>query len=501
MAEHPGFKLNWLLTSTALVVSNDAPMMVKLAAKVAKAIYGNRIQVCDGVDDHVQIQAAIAALPAGGGKVVLTEGLFNISAPIIVRPIYFIIEGQGWVTTTLRLTNGANCNIFEDTGAGVTFLPTFKNLYLDGNNANNASGSGIDMASGFCYDMKVQDCAIYSFAESGIYIDGGWAHYISGCLFEFNVYALWLDTGSECRVLGNKFLSNNWDIKAVVLYDSIIADNIFGSAAVKSIWILTSPQGLKITGNSFHDCAYGIWLAPGSIANLTIANNSFADIPDRTAIRLNSPTDNITNSLITGNTFHSCADPIYNLKAIPSIIFSRQHSDLFMDVLAVDAAHVRSNEDLSEAIPNTFTLTAQPDVPRTLSGHFDAHAQITAYTIVITGVDAKGNTVTETFTEAASPWDFETVNAYATITSIIMTARTGTGAGDTMDIGVTDVLGLSNKIYVTSDVYKIKKNAANAVVAVAQVNVTYGTYDMSVIGLAATDDFTIWYKSNLNIVW
>ena len=176
-----------------------------------------------------------------------------------------------------------------------------------------------------------------------------------------------------------------------------------------------------------------------------------------------------------------------------------QYTELFMDVLAVSATHVRSDEDLSEAIPNTFTLDAQPDVPRTLSGHFDAHAQITAYSITVTGIDAKGNTVTEIKTEEDG-WDWETSNAFATITSIIMTAKTGTGAGDTMDIGITDVLGLSNNTYSTSDVSKIKKNNANATVATAQVNTSYDTYDMSVIGLGAGNDFTIWYKSNLNII-
>ena len=184
-------------------------------------------------------------------------------------------------------------------------------------------------------------------------------------------------------------------------------------------------------------------------------------------------------------------------KIVP--VIEKQFIDLFMDVLAVSATHVRSNEDLSEAIPNTFSIDAQPDVPRTLSGHFDSHAQITEYTIVITGVDAKGNTVTETFTESASPWDFETVNAYATITSIIMTARTGTGDGDTMDIGITDVLGLSNVI-ATGDVYKIKKDNAPAVVAAEQVNTTYDTYDMSVIGLIARNDFSIWFITDLNII-
>jgi hypothetical protein len=178
-------------------------------------------------------------------------------------------------------------------------------------------------------------------------------------------------------------------------------------------------------------------------------------------------------------------------------IYSEQHIDTFTDVLGVVATHVRSNEDLSEAIPNTFTIDLQPDVPRTLSGHFDAHANITAYTIVIRGTDASGLSTLETKTEADG-WDWETNQAFATITSIIMTARTGTGAGDTMDIGITDVLGLSNKILEIADVYKIKKGQDNQTVATAQVSATYYTYDMSVIGLADGDDITIWYRTNLN---
>ena len=177
---------------------------------------------------------------------------------------------------------------------------------------------------------------------------------------------------------------------------------------------------------------------------------------------------------------------------------STAHTDIFMDVLGVDADHVRSNENLSAAIPITFTLDAQPDVPKTLSGHFDSHAQITEYRLIIRGYDAKGNWVSETKTQTDG-WDWETSTAFAAITQIVVTSRVGTGAGDTMDIGITDVLGLSNDIYSTSDVYKIKKNNATSVVAVAQVNTLYCTYDMSVIGLAATDDFTIWYKSPLNI--
>jgi len=51
--------------------------------------------VCDGVDDQVEIQAAIDALP-GGGKVALLEGQFNISGTITtVRYSELVGQGRG----------------------------------------------------------------------------------------------------------------------------------------------------------------------------------------------------------------------------------------------------------------------------------------------------------------------------------------------------------------------------------------------------------------------
>lgn len=177
-------------------------------------------------------------------------------------------------------------------------------------------------------------------------------------------------------------------------------------------------------------------------------------------------------------------------------IVEAANSEIFMDVLAVTANYVRNNEDLSAGIPITFTIDAQPDIPRTISGHFDAHVNITAYSITVNAVDAKGNMWQEIFTEADG-WDWETDHAAATVTSIIMTARTGTGVGDTMDMGIAGTFGLCGRLSGATDVFKIKRNNADAVVGAAQVNATYDTYDMTVIGIAATDDYTIWYQTGL----
>lgn len=55
---------------------------------------------CDGTADNVQIQAAIDALPAAGGTVLLLEGVYDIDAPITLTD-YDRLRGVGMFTTIL----------------------------------------------------------------------------------------------------------------------------------------------------------------------------------------------------------------------------------------------------------------------------------------------------------------------------------------------------------------------------------------------------------------
>lgn len=170
------------------------------------------------------------------------------------------------------------------------------------------------------------------------------------------------------------------------------------------------------------------------------------------------------------------------------------HKDIFDKMLAADTDNVVNDEDLSAALPITFTIAAQPDVPRTLTFVFNAHAQITAFTLVVVGTNARGESITETFT-AVSGWSFESANAFATITSIKLTTRTGTGAGDTMDVGIGSKVGLSNTLYSAASVFKVTKSgaASNAAdysgVANITAEITYHTVDLST-GAAITDGDT-----------
>ena len=177
--------------------------------------------------------------------------------------------------------------------------------------------------------------------------------------------------------------------------------------------------------------------------------------------------------------------------------YTIQVRDMFPDVAEAKEDSVRSTEDLSAALPIACTIDAQPDVPRTITWKV-GYTNITAFTLAIAGVNAKGYPVTETFTEADG-WSGETSNAFATLTGITVSARTGTGAGDVMDVGCGSKLGLSNALQSASSVFKVTRNKADYPAAGYTVDADFDTVDVSPGGAIVTDDdFCISYRRALD---
>lgn len=71
---------------------------------------------CTGVDDDATIQLAIDALPAGGGKIILLDGLFtfNIRVDVVSN---LTLEGQG-TSTILKMANKVTSNLNSDANVG-----------------------------------------------------------------------------------------------------------------------------------------------------------------------------------------------------------------------------------------------------------------------------------------------------------------------------------------------------------------------------------------------
>lgn len=172
-------------------------------------------------------------------------------------------------------------------------------------------------------------------------------------------------------------------------------------------------------------------------------------------------------------------------------------SDLFMDVLAASTNHCGSWVGTGAEQEITAGIT-QPDISRNLTVSCTNNATPSG-DVMIEGIDAKGNSISEAFTIV--PGGTATGNeAFATISKITIPATVDGGSADTVDVGIGSKLGLSNVINATGDVYKVKKNNADWAAANYTVNATCDTVDVSTGGaITGGDDFTIFYKSNLNI--
>ncbi len=310
---------------------------------------------------------------------------------------------------------------------------------------------------------------------------------------------------STVSIVGNVMGYDGFADGAATVSINYCANVVFeaNSLRVHGTCIFKEIDNLIIEGNIFQ----GKPLANGTTAIISLrdAINS-AIIRDNILSKISGEADydygiefitpTITNMEIKGNQISGATTPIF--AAPNNVLRYDNYSDLSIDVLASSANLIVNAQNLANgAVALTGT---QPKYPRGLDCTItEVAGNVSAYTMTVVGTNAKGETITEVFTFADDGLTFSSDNAFDHVTSVTLADVIDTGNA-TFVMGIDERLGLMNPIYETSDVWKITKNLAKQVVAIAQVNTDYNTYDMSVIGLALNDDFVIWYRSNLNII-
>jgi hypothetical protein len=192
---------------------------------------------------------------------------------------------------------------------------------------------------------------------------------------------------------------------------------------------------------------------------------------------------------------------MYPLEQEPVVDFSvKEYTVTYENVTTANPDYLIGNEKLNSALPINFTIDNQPDVPRTITWIIHNHSDLTAFALEIAGIDSHGISQVETFTEAKG-WSGETAFAFSEITSIQITKKTGSGTGDTLSVGIGSKLGIANKIFANTDILEIKKNNSDMTPKSYTINTYYDTIDVSSGGAITTgDDFTIRYRSNLDIL-
>src|SRR3990167_2562547 len=111
-----------LLLDGAFVVASDAPAAVKLEASIAKQIYGEYIQLCDGVADQTEFNAAYAV----SGVVRTSQGNFVTSGTIDItgslKDGYALIgAGGGAFTGGVWSSTAVTTITYSGSGAAIKF--------------------------------------------------------------------------------------------------------------------------------------------------------------------------------------------------------------------------------------------------------------------------------------------------------------------------------------------------------------------------------------------
>lgn len=164
------------------------------------------------------------------------------------------------------------------------------------------------------------------------------------------------------------------------------------------------------------------------------------------------------------------------------------------DAAAADNAATQKSLDGVDADFNMTTGLANPDYPRNLKfTGVISNGDITQLDITVTGVNAKGDTVTESFTIDADE-AVEGNVAFATVTTIAVavTCTNGGAAGDTLDAGYQNKFGLLGNV---DSGCMIKMNEDNDDSGTGDVTIN-ATYNTIVFETApnATHDYDAWYK-------
>lgn len=252
--------------------------------------------LCDGTDDQVEINAAIQALPTGGGEIAILNGTYNIAGPIAVNKSNVTISGNG-TATKLVVTSPSVITADDNNVRGTVTvsgqLCSIERMVIDG---NSPTGEVVDYF--------------------GIYItgDGCRVSYVYGRRFTGSMQqgALICLGGTRYTTINNnvfdgdgRFIASALSIPGQNNESCIICNNTVHDPDSWGIDIY-GPVNSVILGNVLDVADMGISISYGS-HNAIIGNTICATGGGNGALRINRSNENI----VSGNLIYRRAGGSY----------------------------------------------------------------------------------------------------------------------------------------------------------------------------------------------
>ena len=168
--------------------------------------------LCDGTNDQVEINAAIQALPTGGGEVVILDGTYNITATIAINKNNVMLSGNGNSTILKRMWNSNNLEgivTVTATNGGCCVA----SLQIDGNRGSYTSSNNCGIHISGSSNNKVTDNTCNNNASHGIALMTSSDNTVTGNTCNDNNTGIYLYYNSNNNtVTGNTCNDNNTGI-------------------------------------------------------------------------------------------------------------------------------------------------------------------------------------------------------------------------------------------------------------------------------------------------
>lgn len=245
--------------------------------------------LCDGTDDQVEINAAITALPATGGEVVILDGTYNIGSPILISKNNVTISGNGSNTTLKRTFDGRfqNTGIIYITANNNTirflFFDDSGDLYTGSNNnaisirngdCNTITGNGFRNSSGnFIYIYTCKETTInfnlFNNPYIAIRLYNGEKSIISDNIAAvIRSYGVFISDCTETTITGNKLTGGSSAIYISDGYNNVVSNNICKDS---TNGIQSSSSRVVLVCNISYENDNGIYLGSGN-NNVIVGN-------------------------------------------------------------------------------------------------------------------------------------------------------------------------------------------------------------------------------------
>lgn len=221
------------------------------------------------------INAAISALPAGGGTVYLEEGTYILSGTVTV-PANVILMGAG-EATILKYEDNYNTSGTMITISGAH--ASIANLRLDGNQSNN-SNTQDGITNGGSNSLTLRNIDVENFRREGYRDTGSSYATITNSTFASNLGdGLYLQSTSNVTITANTIYSNGGNgINGLNLTGGTISGNNISSNTSDGI-LTNGGGGNTISGNTISgNGSKGIELqntaSPSTVSGNTIVSNA-----------------------------------------------------------------------------------------------------------------------------------------------------------------------------------------------------------------------------------